>query len=735
VINNNSIGRKRIMGSGSAPDVMGNIINPKSIAIIGASESTMYGKGIPEALKKNNYKGKIFLVNPKRETLFGVNCYKNVKDIEDSIDLAIIIVARKFVLEALQDCVSRNVKGALIITAGFGEADDEGKQLEQKIKDFSINNNSPVWGPNCAGFANFKDGIIATLLREEGREPLTGRAGFVSQSGALMMSLVGVARDKGLGLNYAISTGNEANLESTDFMEYMLEDDSTKTVAAFVEGIKDMQHFKKVADIALDKGKPLCILKVGRSELGERAAVSHTGSMTGADDAYEVLFKEKGIIRVVDTDELMDMAKICALAKLPKSDGIAIITSSGGTGSLSADLCADYHLRLPEMSPTTMQELMNLEQLLTFDNLSNPIDVRGQGIRAMDKVLPIVIGDANYGVAIVSICFSGVGSVANSVATIVRDAILNVKTDKPIFVLWIGRKERRGGFSEIEEGYEILEKADIPVFSEPHKCFKTIRKLLDFREARERYIQNKTIKAIPHQSSGKTFEVKKILDSSQSGLTEYEGKKILSLYGIPVTREEITSSLDEAIAIAEQIGYPVALKVVSPHILHKTEVGGLVLNIKNCSELEKAYNVIQERVRSNDKTDGIRGVLVQQMVPPGVEVILGMKRDPQFGPIILFGVGGIFVEVFKDVARRFPPIYESDAHEMIKEIKGYKVLQGARTKKEFDIKALVDAITNFSTLCVENYDLIEAIDINPLIVGEKGMGVCAVDALMVKSKK
>jgi acetyltransferase len=722
------------MVKGLATEVMRDIIKPQSIAIIGASESTMYGKGIPEALKNNNYKGKIFLVNPKRDTLFGMNCYKNVKSIDEPIDLAIIIVARKFVMETLQDCVSKEIKGALIITAGFGEADDEGKQLEKKINEFSIKNNFGVWGPNCAGFANFKDGIIATLLREEGREALPGVAGFVSQSGALMMSLVGVARDKGLGLNYAISTGNEAGLESTDFIEYMLNDDSNKVVAAFVEGIKDVQHFKKVADLSLDKGKPLCILKVGRSKLGEKAAASHTGSMTGADDAYEVLFKEKGIIRVVDTDELMDMAKICSRAKFPTSDGIAIITSSGGTGSLSADLCADYNLRLPDMSPKTMKELMSLEQLLTFDALANPIDVRGQGIRALDKVLPIVIRDDNYGIAIVSICFSSVGSVANSVARIVKEAILSVQSDKPIFVLWIGRKERHGGTGKVDEGYEILERAGIPVFSEPNKCFKTIRKLLDFREAKARYEQKKGANAVA-QYSTKALEVKNLLTDDELALTEYESKKILSFYHIPVTKEEIASSLDEALRIGEKIGYPVALKVISPHILHKTEAGGIALNIRNEMELREAYKLIHDKVRIYVRTSEIRGVLVQKMIRPGIEVILGMKRDPQFGPIILFGLGGIFVEIFKDVARRFPPIFERDAYKMVKEIKGYRVLQGARTKKEWDINALIDAITKFSTLCIENYDIFDEIDINPLIVGEKGTGVCAVDALMVRTKK
>jgi acetyltransferase len=594
-----------------------HIINPRSIAIVGVSETSLYGKGIPDALVKNGYNGKVFFVNPKRDSIFDQKCYKNIKDIEEPVDCAIIIVSRKFVMEVLQDCVSKQIKGSLIITAGFGEADLEGKKLEQTIRDFSIKNGFPIWGPNCAGFANFKDGVIATLLREEGREALPGAAGFVSQSGALMMSLVGVARDKGLGLNYAVSTGNEVSLQSTDFMEYMLEDESNKTVMAFIEGIKDARELRRVADLSLEKGKPLCILKVGRSKLGEQAAASHTGSMTGSDDSYEVLFREKGIIRVLDTDELTDMAKICSAAKLPKSDGIAIITSSGGTGSLSADLCADYRLRLPDMSSSTMQELMSLEQLLTFDALSNPIDVRGQGIRALDKILPIVVRDDNYGAIIVTICFSGVGQVAHGVAEIVKEAILNTRADKPVFVLWVGRRERLGGTFEVEEGYSILEKAGIPVFFSPHKCFKTIRKLLDFSEARERYLQCKAAKTTL-QPSAKKIEAVRSIVYGRPVLTEYESKKILSLYSIPVTREEIAPSLKDAIRIGQQIGYPVALKIMSPNVLHKTEAGGLALNIKDSTELKKTYALIREKVRAYDGAAEIKGVLVQEMVRPGV---------------------------------------------------------------------------------------------------------------------
>ncbi len=707
--------------------VLENLVNPKSIAIIGASETSMYGKGIINALRENKYTGKVFPINPKRDEILGVPCYKSLSDIGEPIGLALIIIGRNHVLSSLEECAARKVKGVLIITSGFAEADEEGKRLEKLIKQFAIEKGLPIWGPNCAGFANFKNNVMATLVREEGREPLPGKAGFVSQSGALMMSVLGVARDKGLGLNYAVSTGNEANLEASDFIEYMLEDPSNKVIAAFVEGFKEVKKFIRVTQLALEKGKPLCILKVGRSQLGERAAASHTGSITGADVAYETIFREKGVIRAVDTDELIEMSKICSLIKLPKSNGIALITSSGGLGSLSADLCADYQLTLADLSPETMKKLVGLEELLTFGAISNPIDVRGQGIRALDKVLPIVLEDDHFGMIVIAMSYAAVGKEANRVATIVRDVILKMDSDKPVFILWVGRRERLGGSCEVEEGYEILERAGIPVFSEPQKCWKTLRKIIDFTAAREKYLSTHVVEPEP---TGPLEGIRRIIGSTQNVLTEHESKKILSLYGIPVTKESLVSSSEEAVRVAQEIGFPVALKVMSPQILHKTEAKVFELNVCNASDVESTYNRLLENARRFSPEAAIRGMLVQEMVPSGIEVILGMTKDPQFGPIIMFGLGGIFVEIFKDVSFGFPPVSVEGAHEMIRRTKAFKLLQGARGRKEADMETLVQTIVEFSRLCLDTSGLFKEIDINPLIVGEKGKGVKVVDALM-----
>jgi acyl-CoA synthetase (NDP forming) len=324
-----------------------------------------------------------------------------------------------------------------------------------------------------------------------------------------------------------------------------------------------------------------------------------------------------------------------------------------------------------------------------------------------------------------------VGKVANSVATSVRDAILGSNSDKPIFVLWVGRRQRFGGTFDIEEGFEILEKAEIPVFSEPQKCFKAIRNIINFAKAREDYFENKkrvgTFKPITHIK-----EARQIIGGGGKILTEYESKKILSLYNIPVTKEKLTTSPEQAIKVAEEIGYPIALKVISPQILHKTDAGVIELNIADPLKIEKAYETLLRNAKNCNENVQIMGILVQEMVSPGVEVILGMKKDPQFGPLIMFGLGGIFVEIFKDVSFRLTPIFEEDAYEMIQQIKSYEVLKGFRGKRECDIQALVEIVVKFSHLCTDISEVFREIDINPLIVGERGGGVKVVDSLMIK---
>ena len=699
-----------------------------SIAIVGASETTMYGKGILEYLQQLGYKGKIIPINPKRDQILGIKAYPSVTKVPDPIDVAVIIVDRKYVLNSLKECAEKGIRSSIVITAGFQESDDEGRELEVKLTKFANETGLRICGPNCAGLANIKDGIVISLLREEGRKLLGGNVSFVSQSGALMMALAGVARDKEIGLNYIVSTGNECDLEVSDFIQYMVEDYDTKVITAFVEGFKNVHKFMEVADLALKKKKPIIVLKVGRSELGERAAASHTAHLTGSDSAYNALFKQKGVIRAIDTEDLFEIAKIFSAGKLPKGNGVVILTSSGGTGSLTADLCGDLGINLPDITGPTLDELFGLEGLLTFGKLENPVDIRGQGMGIIKKVLPPILKDEKFSIIIICLAFSTVGpGLAQKIAPDVIE--LSKTTDKPIVVLWIGRKKKEG-ITGLECGFDLLEKNGIPVFEKPLTCLRAIKALIDWNQfhasRREEVREEKTPIKVDKG------EISKILGNKSGLLNEFESKKLILLHGIPITKGELATSLEGAKKIANEIGYPVVLKVMSHDITHKTDAGIVALNICDEVRLEKCYQEILENAKKYNSKVEIQGVLVQEMVKEGTEVIVGMSQDPQFGPIIMFGLGGPFVEVLKDVSFRVPPITRQDAAEMIKEVKAYKILEGVRGKKMIDIDSIIDVIMKLSHLSLTLKDCVAELDINPLFVFEKGKGAKAVDALVLR---
>jgi acetyltransferase len=704
------------------------LFHPKSIALIGASEKTMYGKGILEYLRMFNYPGKIYPINLKRDEVLGVKAYPSVTAVDDDIDIALVIVGRKFVLSSIKECVEKKVKAIIVITAGFGEADEKGKELESAIIQLAQSSGLRICGPNCAGIANLKDKILMAMLREEGREMLgEGNVGFVSQSGALMMTLTGVARDKHIRLNYIASTGNECDLEVSDFINYYIQDPGTNVITAFIEGFKDAHKFGEIADRATQKSKPIIVLKVGRSDLGQKAAVSHTGHLTGSDTAYEALFTQKNIIRALDTEDLFETAKLFSAGRLPQGDGVAILTSSGGTGSLTADLCGDLGIHLPEIVGETKTALLNTEGLLTFGDIGNPADIRGQGMGIIKKVLPPILNDERFSVILVCLAFSTVGP--GLAQNIVPDLMeLYQTTDKPMAVLWIGRKQM-AGITGRNCGFELLEQNGIPVFDKPATCLRAIKALIDWTQ------RNRRLKGIlPTQvtpKDQKSAALKDYVQGDYRSLTESQSKKVLAAYGIPCTKEGLATTVAEAESIAEATGYPLALKIMSPQIAHKTEAGIIALNIHSKEELGLKFDQITKNAHTYDPSADIHGVLVQEMVTQGTEVILGMSQDPQFGPVIMFGLGGIFVEVMEDVVFGIPPLTRQDAEQMIKKIKGYKILEGIRGGKPADTEALKEVIVNFSQLCSELQNDVSEIDINPLMVFEDGRGVKAIDSLVV----
>ena len=704
------------------------IFHPGSIAIIGASEKSLYGRGVLEHLAHFGYSGKIFPVNPKRDQVLGLPAYPSVAKIPEKIDLAIIIVGRQYVLNSLRECADKRIPSVIIITAGFREADEEGNLLEQEMSKFASENDLSIVGPNCAGLANIQDRIIMCLLREEGRELLAGKVGFVSQSGALMMALAGVARDRGIGLNYIVSCGNECNLEVSDFMKYMVENQNVKVITSFVEGYKNVSKFIEVTDLAVAQRKPIIVLKVGRSELGQKAAASHTAHLTGSDSAYDALFKQKGVIRARDTYDLFEISKIFTSEKVYRGDGVLILTSSGGAGSLTADLCGDLGIPLPEIAGSTLDKLLHTDGLLTFGKISNPADVRGQGMQIIDKVLPPLLQDDKYSIILICLAFS---SVAPGLAQKIVPNIIEIskKTDKPIVVLWLGRK-KLDNIADRECGFDVLEKYGIPVFEKPATCLLAIKHFIEWNKFVGSHRERIEIpESVIRPDNQKLIE---ILQGKSGFLNEFDSKRILSFYDITTTKEFVAVSVKEAKDIAKDLNYPVVLKVMSDEIPHKTDAGIVALNVGNEAELEKRYEQILSNAKNYNPDANIKGVLVQEFLSGGTEIIIGMSQDIQFGPLIMFGMGGIFVEVFKDVSFRVPPLHRHDAESMIKETKGFKILEGIRGKPRSDIDAIVETLIKFSQLCLDLKDSASEIDINPLTVFEVGKGAKAVDALIVR---
>jgi len=464
------------------------LFRPKSIAIIGASETGLYQAGILRNLLRYGYSGKIFPINPRREIVQGLKSYRKILDVEDDVDLAVIVIPRGFVLDILDQCEKKGVKAVVIITAGFGEADDYGKYLQKKIEEFAKKTGIIICGPNTAGFANIRENI--PVIARLDPPPIPGNVAFVSQSGALMMALYGVFADKSVGLSFIASTGNQADLEISECMKYFVEDENTKVIAAFVEGFSKISNFMETADLALMKGKPIIILKVGRTKVGAAAALTHTGSLTGSDKVYDAVFKQKGIIRVDDVDELVDTAKVFSLFidRIPEGDGIAVITQSGGLGSLTADLCGAYGLNLPELSGRTLERLLSLDELLTFGSLRNPADVRGEGTRAhmLPKVLEPFIDDEKYSYIVILLARPAIGEEDIETARTIVE--LSKNTTKPILVVWVGRKMPDSGGNLDSQPYRILEKNGVPVFHSPGACLKVLRHLISYVKFRKKRI-------------------------------------------------------------------------------------------------------------------------------------------------------------------------------------------------------------------------------------------------------
>ena len=692
------------------------MLNPKSIAVVGATPRMQYGGRFLNAALKAKDRVAVYPVNPRYDEIMGVKSYPSITALPETPDLVGVVVPYHQVLDILKESHAKGTRAAIVISAGFSERDvDDRRDLQGEVGAFARESGLRICGPNCLGVANVQADLWPTAS-SRGSDGLSGPIGLICQSGASAFGpFLTRAVEEGIGLSHIISTGNEADLDFCDFARYLLDQDSVKVIAGFVEGFKDARKLVAVAELAAERGKPIVLIKIGRSDLGSRAARSHTAALTGTDALYDEVFAQYGITRVQDYDELLEVSQLLAHTAKPMQLGVAVVSHSGGISSLTADMCGQAGLDLPPLTATAREGINGV--LKGFGWAANPSDVTGfANSDSFPEIMAYMSEQPHIGTLVVA--SAGADPQAEQVIA-QRD-----KSDRGLAFLWTGTRSATAGLPK-------LKAAQIPVFYVPDKLAFGVRALLNYHQWRDR-----------RQAAG--FGRAAAMTPSQEQVTaalsargrvafsEHESKELIAAWGIPITREAVADSADAAITAAETIGYPVALKADSPDILHKTESGVIRLGLTDAAQVRAAYADIMSNAAAAAPAGAvINGALVQEMVSGGVEVIIGVSYDAQLGPTLLFGVGGVMVEVYNDVALRLCPITRPEALEMINQVKGSRLLHGFRGTPPADIDALAAALVSVSQLAVNLEGTLAELDINPLMVLPAGQGIKAADALAV----
>lgn len=697
-----------------------SIFCPRSIAIIGASRKPgSVGQSLLANVIDSRFQGIVYPVNPKAKGVLGIKCYARVMDIPDRVDLAVIVVPARFVAEVLEECGKKEIKGVIIISAGFKEIGGEGIGLEQRITKISQNHCISLVGPNCLGVVNTdpKTSMNATFGTQM---PKQGNIAFISQSGALCVAVLDYAKESNIGFSKFISMGNKAELNENELLLYLKNDPKTDVILMYLEDLVDGREFMDIArDITSNPThpKPIIALKAGRTLVGAKAASSHTGSLAGSDRVYDAIFNQCGVLRGNTLEEIFDYVKAFSTQPLPKGRNVAVITNSGGPGILATDSCIRYGLNMVSLSPSTKRILKTI--LPPTASFNNPVDLIAEAQEEQYQVtLKEILKDKNIHSAIIILTptsFTNVENIAESIVKTVRFF------KKPVLCCFLG-------VYDVSKGIDVLEESGIPSYRFPESAARVLAEMNNF------YKWLKRPKTGIKKFRVKRSKAEEILNSARKEgrlfLLEQEAYEILKAYHFPVIQSFLAENETQAVKAAQKIGFPVVLKIASPDVLHKFDFGGVKLSLRNSIEVRKAYQEICENLLSKKPEAKITGMIVEEMAPPGKEVILGMNRDPQFGPILMFGMGGIYVEAIEDVIFRLAPIRELTAKMMIKRTKTHKILEGFRGGPTYDTEAVATCLKRLSQLVVDFEDIKE-LDINPLIVYEKGKGCIIVDARII----
>ena len=684
---------------------MDKIFNPKTIAVFGATnKETSVGYAVMNNLVGSGYEGVVYPINPKRKSVFGIKAYKNIKDTEDTIDLAVIATPASTVPAIVEQCGEHKVGGILIISAGFLEAGDDGKKMVQDIKRMAKKYDIPIIGPNCLGFIKPSIKLNVSFAN---KMALPGKVALISQSGALCTAILDWSIAENFGFSHFISIGSMIDVGFGDLIDYLDKDPNTSSIIIYMESLTNAKKFFSAAR-AFSRNKPILVLKAGKSSAGAKVALSHTGTLAGSDIAFESAFKRAGIVSVETIDQLFNGAQALAKQPRPKGDRLAIVTNAGGPGVLATDLLIKLGGQLATLSDSAMDELNKV--LSPNWSHGNPVDVLGDASHVEYGKALEILGKEEGVDAILVILTPQSMTNANAIAEKVVEVAKT--SNKTILASWMGN-------SDTKAGEHILDHGKIPTFVVPEKAITTFMDMVKYTKNNDLLYQ--TPANIPSQFKPAKKENQELINSIVSEnryvLNETEAKQMLKNYQIPVTKFNMATTTDEARKTAEEIGFPIVMKIASPDILHKTDAGGVAIGVKTADEAESKFKQIMASAKVYKPDADIHGVMIEEMVSKKYELIIGSKKDPIFGPIIIFGMGGVAVEVFKDLNVGLPPLNMSLAMRMIESTKIYKLLKGYRGMQGVDISAIQFLLYKFAYLIMD-FPEIKEIDINPFAVDE-----------------
>jgi acetyltransferase len=692
--------------------VLKKLFDPKSIAVIGASrQEGKVGHSVLKNLLHYGYKGKIYPINPKAEEILGVKTYSTIFAMEGEIDLAVVAIPSQFVPTVLKDCVERRIDSVIIISAGFKESGKEGSKLERELVEIIKNSSIRVLGPNCLGVIDTASSLNASFAAGM---PSRGNIAFFSQSGALCTAVLDWALEEDVGFSKFVSLGNKADIDEVDLLLALADDPETKVILGYLEGIQNGVRFMEVAR-EVSRKKPLIINKSGRTQAGARAASSHTGTLTGSETAYQAAFRKCGIIRAETVEALFDYAIAFAYQPLPRGPNLAILTNAGGPGIIAADAAENSILKMASFGEETIGRLR--KELPASASIYNPVDVVGDaGADRYEKAMRPLIDDPAVDSLVVILTPQAMTEIKETAEVISK--IASVVSDKPIVSSFMGGLE-------VKAGIRILRSGKIPNYSYPEHAIAALDAMVKYRKWKEAPADQTKIFEVNKKKTEGIFS--KAKEKGKANLTPEETREVLSAYGFRLPKRVVTETSREATSAAESLGYPVVMKIISPDILHKSDIGGVKVGISERSQVARSFEDLISNAKRFMPEALILGVAVEEMIGPGKEVILGSSRDPSFGSLLMFGLGGIYVETLKDVSFRIAPLSLSEVDSMIREIRSYPILKGVRGEEPSDLIAVKEALLRLSQLVTDFPEILE-MDINPLMVLAAGKGAVVIDS-------